>query len=137
MKHLLSVIILFSGLHSYAQKANHYPTAPKDSIYDTYFDQKIPDPYQWMENPEDRRLEWWLEDQEKIITRETKRQTHIWELRSQISSMYRNTRRKKTDDYVKRDENLDDKYDFDRKWKGPRNYLELLYKLKDEKNYRR
>ena len=137
MKHLFSLLILLTGMQLYAQKTFDYPSTPKDSILDHYFDETVEDPYQWMENPEDPRLNSWLEQQKKLTDKLSNDQTRIWDLRAQIVSMFRNTRREKTDDYVERDDKLEDKYDFDQKWSGFHNSLELLYKLKDKKNYRR
>lgn len=137
MKHLLPLFFFLLGLQVTAQKKFDYPSTPKDDTVDMYFEDSIQDPYQWMENPEDPRLEVWLKEQKKIENAQTKKQTHIWDLRAQLGSMYRNTRREETKDYVDRDDKGEDKYEFESKWNSFHNTLDLLYKRVDQKNYRR
>ncbi|MFD0975260.1 prolyl oligopeptidase family serine peptidase [Salinimicrobium gaetbulicola] len=135
MKNSALLIFMVIGMYAHAQKTYEYPDAPKESVFDTYFEETVPDPYQWMENPADPRLKSWLAEQEKLTHKQTKRQTHIWDLRAQIYAMFRGVRREKTDDFVERDPKLQNKYDFKNKWNN--NSLELLYKPKDKKNYKR
>lgn len=137
MKYLAPLMFLLIGIKGHSQKAQEYPVTPKDSISDVYFGEEIDDPYQWMENPSDPRLNAWLSNQAKIIDHETKRQTHIWDLRAQIASMHYGVRRKKTDDYKERNSKLEDKYEFDIKWNSFHNSYDLLYRLNGKKNYKR
>lgn len=43
---------------------NSYPTADQENHVDQYFETDIPDPYQWMENPNDERLKTWITEQQ-------------------------------------------------------------------------
>jgi hypothetical protein len=41
---------------AFATALLHYPVAPRDSIVNNYFGDKVPAPYQWMENLNDPAL---------------------------------------------------------------------------------
>lgn len=43
-----------------------YPDAPRDDIVDDYHGTLVPDPYRWMEDPENPSLKQWLADQDAI-----------------------------------------------------------------------
>ncbi|HAG16103.1 MAG TPA: hypothetical protein DCG69_06195 [Bacteroidales bacterium] len=129
MKRLfLLLIIIINALSSFAQKNYVYPIAPKDSIVDVYFDTKISDPYQWMENPDDPRLIAWMESQKALTQKQANKQTRIWTLRGQLASMYNDVDKDITEDYKKTDSKLLSKYVFkyelDRDDRAP----SLLYK---------
>src|SRR5215471_14555441 len=44
-----------------APSALKYPAARRDDTVDTYFDTKVPAPYQWMENLDSPALQPWIE----------------------------------------------------------------------------
>ena len=62
MKNLLPFLALLLGQSAYCQKQYKYPLAPKDSVSNQYFEYTIEDPYHWMEDPNDPRLEEWLKE---------------------------------------------------------------------------
>lgn len=41
-----------------------YPFAPRENQVDRYFGEEISDPYQWMEDPNDERLKFWIKAQQ-------------------------------------------------------------------------
>jgi len=45
-----------------------YPTAPRGPVVDDYFGTAVADPYRWLEDPQDRRTQAWI-DQESTLTR--------------------------------------------------------------------
>jgi len=128
-------IILTSVYSVHGQKEFKYPSAPKDSAVDVYFNEEIKDPYQWMEDPSDPRLILWLEDQDKFTNKISNGHSRIWQLRSQISAMYAGVRREKVDGYKKRDKEYLSKYVFDRKIRNDKKSHNLLYKLRGAGNY--
>ena len=71
-----------------AQRQYQYPKAPIEETVDTYFGDSIADPYQWMENPEDLRLQTWLKSQSGLIKKEERHQKYEDILQKQIASMY-------------------------------------------------
>ncbi len=128
------IILLLNNI--YGQKKYNYPIATADTIVDNYFGTKIIDPYRWMENPNDPRLVVWLSEQEKFCTMVAKKQTRVWELRSQIASMYNDVYRKKTSNYKIRDEKFTSKYDFKVDINNNSKSGNLMYKNTDQTNYR-
>lgn len=136
MKSYFCLIFLALGISSIAQKTYEYPLALKDSTFNTYFDEVIADPYQWMENADDPRLEEWLDDQQRIIKRESRQQKHFYDLRAQLVNMFR-VRREKTDDYVASENKKKKKYDFKFEWNSYTGSRDLLYKLADDKNWKK
>lgn len=137
MKKLLLLFeIIIYALSSYAQKSYEYPKAPKDSIVDSYFDYQINDPYQWMENPDDPRLEVWLNAQKAITKKQANQQTRYWDLRRQIASMYNDVNESVKDDYIETDAKLLSKYVFENRWNGNNRNPDLVYKLREGKMFR-
>ncbi|MCP9198819.1 prolyl oligopeptidase family serine peptidase [Gramella sp. GC03-9] len=136
MKPFTSLLFLVLGMNIYAQKTYDYPEAPKDPIADTYFGESVEDPYQWMENPDDPRLEEWLKEQRKIIRKQSSKQTNYWNLRAQIAAMF-NIRREKTEDYRRLDEKFRSKFSFKSDWNSYTGSMDFLYKLRTEKNWKR
>lgn len=121
-------------ISSFAQKMYEYPTAPKDSTISHYFDTEVPDPYQWMENPNDPRLSEWLENQQKLTKKEEHRHTQVWVLRKQLWTMYAKTKEESTtEDNDKEDKN---KYVFSYEYRRYDRPPDLLYKNKGLSNYR-
>lgn len=120
-----------------AQKKITYPIAPKDSVVDTYFDEEIEDPYQWMENPNDSRLFDWLESQRKLTKRQTKKITGKWTLRSQIASMYHDTKSKIKNTYKEKADSLKSKYEFKNKRTTSKRSHDLVYRVRGRKNYKK
>lgn len=108
----LSFVLVFSA--SFSQKTNEYPSAPKDSIMDIYFNTPVSDPYQWMENPDDPRLAIWLEEQ-KLLTKKTKNKQALKStLLAQINSLFFDTNKQESKSFVKEKQNR--KYVFNYKY---------------------
>lgn len=119
-----------------AQKTYEYPVASQDAIFDHYFDTTIHDPYQWMENPADPRLEEWLEGQKRITKKLSNQQTLKQTLRAQIGSIYNDVQEKTLDGYVSKEKSELSKYEFDFKHIRYDRYPDLLFRLRDKSNYR-
>jgi len=138
MKHFFTaVLILGTIMFSNAQKKYKYPTAQKAYIVDTYFNEKIEDPYQWMENPNDPRLIKWLKAQEKITSKQKKRYVNSWTLRNQIATMYSGVRVEKKETYNDKADSLKSKYVFKSKISSSKRSSDLVYKLRGKKNYKK
>lgn len=74
MKHLLAVVAFLVTLSfSICSQELPVPIAPIDMVVDTYHGVQVQDPYQWMENLEDSRLEEWLAEQEAFAQDEMKK----------------------------------------------------------------
>jgi len=131
-KYLLTILVGLIFNASFAQKINNYPTAPKDASVDVYFDTIINDPYQWMENPNDPRLEEWLGTQEKLKKKESHKHTKVWTLKSQFNKLYWKVDSETLDDYVKKNSKLKSKYVFKYDYNGFNRSPNLLYKLRGE-----
>jgi len=82
------VFVSFGLIKGYCQKAYEYPKADIESTFNVYFGDTIYDPYQWMENPNDPRLNKWLEEQKSFTKKFDKQQTRRSTLRAQIGSIY-------------------------------------------------
>lgn len=136
MKAPILLLSLFMGLNIYAQKTYDYPQAPKDPVTDTYFGESVEDPYQWMENANDPRLEEWLGDQAKIIRKQSRKQKYSYDLMAQLRGMFR-TKRKKTEDYVEPKIIKKDKFEFKRDYNSYTGTPDLLYKLDEAKNWKK
>ena len=136
MKIQLLLASLLIGHFTFAQKTYQYLTAPKDATTDTYFNESIEDPYQWMENPDDPRLEEWLKAQADLTKKLSNRQTRKLELRRQIASMFSDTRREATKAYTKREDKIKSKYIFESKWNNDSKSPDLLYKTRGGSNYK-
>ena len=137
MKYFASLLFILSGMNIYCQKTFDYPVARKDSTTNIYFQETIEDPYQWMENPDHPDLQNWLEEQEKLTKAQSSKQTRVWDLRSQIASMYHNVRREKTDDYTELDAKFEAKFDTKTDWNPYTGSMDFLYKFKDKKNWKK
>ncbi|WP_300434045.1 prolyl oligopeptidase family serine peptidase [Christiangramia sp.] len=103
---------------------------------DTYFGEVIEDPYQWMEDSNDPQLKDWLDEQAKLTKRQSRRQTHYWDLRAQIAAMYR-IRREKTEDHVELDPKFENKFNTKIDWNPYTGSMDFLYKLKEHKNWKK
>tara|TARA_B110000093_G_scaffold117984_1_gene126310 strand:- start:2187 stop:2378 length:192 start_codon:yes stop_codon:yes gene_type:complete len=61
MKKLIVLFVVSSMVSSvFGQKKNRYPITEKVPKVDTYFEDEISDPYQWMESSTDPKLLEWL-----------------------------------------------------------------------------
>jgi prolyl oligopeptidase len=66
---ILSIIIPFFACHTENKKAMialNYPTTKKVDTIDTYFGNKIPDPYRWLENDTSMETSEWVKAQNKV-----------------------------------------------------------------------
>lgn len=135
MNKVLSFLLLvFFTTSSYSQKTNKYPTTPKDSTFNIYFDTRIDDPYQWMENPSDPRLIDWLTAQKKITEKQDRQQTHKEILYRQIASIYFDTNSELKDDYIKKKDELDYQFEFSFESSDDNKTKDLLYRPKGKGN---
>ena len=132
----LTSSILISTYSVFSQKEFDYPLAPKDSTTDIYFDEEVKDPFQWMENPADPRLVVWLDEQQAFTKKISKKQTHLWDLRAQLVSMYHDVNRDKTSSFQERNQKFTSKYEFDEKLTNYNKSRDLLYKHRDRTNFR-
>ena len=132
---LIISFVISSGAAALAQKTFEYPIAPKDAVYDEYFGEKIYDPYQWMENPDDPRLEEWLEAQKKLTRKVKNSQTRTFELSQQIGTLYRKIRRETHFNYVSEKRSGKRKYVFQLRGKRFDKFPDLQYKLSGADNY--
>ena len=137
MKKIIILGAIIGSLNSsFGQKEYNYPSTPKDSTTNIYFGDEVSDPYQWMEDPADSRLLTWLEEQQAVTKKISNRQTRIRDLRAQLVSMYNNVNRDKTDSYKKRKKKFTSKYDFDVEFTNYSKSSDLLFKHRDQTNYR-
>lgn len=135
LRKLFYFFLVFQVLFVFGQKMHKYPLAPKDSTFDVYFDTTVYDPFQWMEDPTDSRLNEWLEAQKVITKKQDKQQLHLDVLRAQIGSLYNKVNRKTTEDYIELENN--DKYEFKYDYKTYNQSANLLFRKKGNGNYRR
>ncbi|PLX15000.1 MAG: hypothetical protein C0599_17765 [Salinivirgaceae bacterium] len=134
-KIIILTIALLAYITLYAQKTYKYPIAPKDSIYDSYFDTIIYDPYQWMENPNDPRLTDWLKQQKKINNKQSRRQTRKQTLYTQWLYLNFDIKRKKIENNINRKSEEPIKYVFDRYTYNLRKTKNLRYRRKESSVY--
>ena len=137
LRFFIITFIIGATTFANAQKKQDYPLTPKDSTFDVYFDEKIEDPYQWMENSEDIRMSDWLDEQTKITDKIKKRYTNWWTLRSQIATMYHGVRTKEISSYKEKEDSLKSKYEFDLKNFNSSRAADLVYRVRGQKNYRK
>ena len=137
-RHLIFLFIFCVLIfHVNAQKTIAYPTAPKDSIYDSYFDTTIYDPYQWMENPNDPRLGLWIDAQKKLNTRQSRKQIYKQTLLAQIASMYNDVEKKMLHDYKKQWGIPINKYEFKTDFSTDKRTRDLLYRKIGTNHYKK
>ena len=136
LKCLLTVFLGLNFVSSYAQKVYKYPSPPKDTAIDVYFETSINDPYQWMENPNDPRLSEWLESQAKISKKEGNKHKKVLTLRAQIASLYNDVKQKRMEGYVEKSGNPKSKYEFDYKFKNLDRFPDLRYRLRGKEFYK-
>jgi prolyl oligopeptidase len=84
----LSVIFILSCKTQKVEETFNYPISFKDTVIDTYFGTKVPDPYRWLEDDTSDSTKAWVKKQneftnsylDKITFRETikKRYEEIW-----------------------------------------------------------
>lgn len=122
-------------LSAFSQKTYSYPAAPRDSITNEYFGDVISDPYQWMENPEDVRLKNWIEEQGKLTKKQTSKNTHVWDLRAQLVSMYHDVKEKNTDSYIEEKEGNLSKYLFEYHIPGYSRSFNLRFRKRGPTNF--
>ncbi|QCE39958.1 prolyl oligopeptidase family serine peptidase [Psychroserpens sp. NJDZ02] len=137
VRFFIITLVLGALTSANAQKSHDYPVTPRDSTVDVYFNDKISDPYQWMENSEDVRLPDWLAEQTKITDKNKKRYTNWWVLRNQIATMYNSVRTKELSTYREKEDSLKSKYEFDFKNDNSNRAPDLTYRVRGQKNYRR
>jgi len=136
MRNFTILLFLFSGITTFCQNEYDYPKAPKEATTNTYFEEVVEDPYQYMENSSDAKLQNWLEEQARFTRAQSKKQTNYWDLRAQIATMYR-VRREKTEDHIKKDPKFEDKFETKEDWNPYTGSMDLLYKLKDQQNWKK
>ena len=120
---------------AFAQKSFEYVSAPKDNTEDIYFDTTISDPYQWMENPQDPRLQVWLEEQEKFTNKIKSKYLKTFDLKAQISAMYYGIKNKEVDRFTEKDSEFNSKYEFEYKVQSSNSNPNLLFRLRDQGNF--
>lgn len=135
-KTLLFLVLGFVYISVFSQKQYKYPTVTKDATFDAYFNDTVYDPYQWMENRQDERLEEWLNGQEKITKKQSNKQTKFWTLKNQISTMYNRVRTERTDTYVKKNKETKSKYLFKYNYSSYKRSADLLYKKRTDSNFK-
>ncbi len=125
------------AINANSQKKYKYPIAPKDSTFDYYFSDTIYDPYQWMENPSDPRLNDWFEKQKRIIDKQENKQTQIWTLRSRIATIYTEIESEKIEGYVEKDKKEDEiRFYFKTESRDDDQTPDLFYKKDKNDNYK-
>ncbi len=136
MRLLFALLISLSYQLIDAQKIHTYPIAPKDTIVDIYFSDRIEDPYQWMENPEDIRLSAWLEEQKDLTKKLSRKQSRKLLLEKQLRSMYNDMDRESLYTFENKNKKNKVKYIFKNKWNSYSKSPDLLYKKKNDTNFK-
>lgn len=131
------MLFLQVTLNSQAQQPFFYPQAPTDTTTNIYFGIQVKDPYQWMENPDDGRLQPWLELQQDFTRKIARNQTHKWSLREQIGKMYYYEKERSLVDAQEKDERQKSKYIFEFKTRRYNRTPDLLFKKRGATNFRR
>ncbi|WP_420318313.1 hypothetical protein [Ekhidna sp.] len=133
-KILYSVFFCIITLLSYSQKNYNYVEAPTEEIKDIYYNDVIEDPYQWMENLDDPRLDSWIDDQ-KSFAKKLYNRSHLLQLQKQIATVVLGIKRNKTANYKTVYYENKSKYIFDTKWINYGKSPNLIYKLRDESKF--
>lgn len=134
----LSLVLLFCiPFSSKAQNPYFYPQAPTDTTTNSYHGTVIADPYQWMEDPEDLRLQGWLEIQQDFTRKLERKQSHKWSLREQIGRMYYYENERSLVNDSEKDERERSKYVFKFKFRRRNRTPDLLFKKRGATNFRR
>lgn len=133
---LLSVFFCVLNIYAFAQKANNYTLAPKDDITNKYHGETIEDPYQWMENPDDPRLQLWLKEQAKLTRKIKSKQLNSRVLEAQIISMYVDVKHEIKEGYKEKEDSLKSKFEFDYNYSSSKRSADLRYRLRGKKNYK-
>lgn len=133
--YLLGIFLVLTFFVTEAQKQYDYPEVEAEMITDIYFEDSIADPYQWMENPQDPRLESWLEEQSKLIEKEERKQRYEDVLYKQLRSMYVDV-----DEYIDDEDGHRDKFVSKYQFKSKNSRVDrtpdLYVREKGNKNYR-
>ncbi|MDQ1770799.1 prolyl oligopeptidase family serine peptidase [Labilibaculum sp. A4] len=67
MKHFLLVIICLLSIQTLQSQQLEYPTCPKQTVVDTFFNQyPVSENYRWMEDIRSPEVEQWIKDENKI-----------------------------------------------------------------------
>ncbi len=130
----LPAVFFIASITSFGQKVFEYPETAKDAVYDEYFGERIADPYQWMENPNDPRLIVWLAEQKKLVKKQQNRQTKLFTLRSQLVSMYHDESSKSMENYIE-EEGKKSKYEFDYHSSRYGESPDLRYRKRESPNF--
>ncbi|MDW5289256.1 prolyl oligopeptidase family serine peptidase [Formosa sp. PL04] len=130
------LLFLFVSTVINAQKNHEYEGSPKDTTTNVYFNTTVKDPYQWMENPNDYRLQLWIESQEKLTNKIKNKYLKTLDLKAQISAMYYGVRENEVDGYIEKDKALKSKYEFEYKLQSTSRFPDLNYREGDKGNYK-
>ena len=137
MKKLIVLFVVSSMVSSvFGQKKNRYPITEKVPKVDTYFEDEISDPYQWMESSTDPKLLEWLKAQDAFTKKIANKQTRLWDLRAQLVSMYHDIKRDIKNDYQERNKKFINKYVFDERTANNNKSRNLFFKTQNQSNYK-
>lgn len=120
-----------------AQRKYKFPTASKDLTTNNYFGDIVEDPYQWMENPNDPKLQDWLTEQKKLTSQQKNKYVSFYKLGNQIGTMYNTISTELKDNYERKDDSLKSKYQFRYKHVTSRRFPNLEYKLRGAEHYKK
>jgi len=130
LKNLLNILFVFSCIFASAQKLYKYAPTSKGPTINHYFDSAIYDPYQWMENPNDPRLQDWLETQKNFTEKQGNKASHFWTLRTQIATMYTQSSEELKEGYIGKKDQYKSKYEFKTNYTNYSKTPDLLYRLR-------
>ncbi len=136
----LRFFVFFTGsvclIHAASCQLYEYPNVPKDPTENIYFNDTVSDPYQWMENANDPRLSSWLLNQKKISKKFRRKQKNEEDLKARLSGIYSFTSSTASSNYVKEKRMDSSKYVFKRQAKFDNQTPDLLYKIRNDKEYK-